>query len=120
MARVSVSTQQISRAGLVPILTVPTVDGDAIDTGEVALYVVNGSAASVDVTVQATSSQDGLDVEDLVTAVAAGDSALIGPFPKRTFGQPEGAIETGGDDEGRAYVDYAPLDPALQVAVVSF
>lgn len=120
MARVSQTTQQITRDGLVPTLTVPTADGDVIDSGQVALYVVNGSASSVDVTAQATATQDGLALEDLVVAVAAGDTALIGPFPMRTFGQPAGANESGSDDQGRVYVDYAPLDPALEAAVVAF
>lgn len=119
MARVDVTTQQISRAGLVPATAAVTVDGDVVDTGEVALYVSNVGASSRNVTVQTTASQDGLDVEDLVVAVAAGDTALIGPLPKRTFGQPAGANESGGDDEGRAYVDYdTPAD--WESAAVSF
>lgn len=121
MARVSVTTQQITRTGLVPVTAEPTIDGDAIDTGETALYLVNASAGTVTVTVAATAAQDGLNVEDLVVNVVAGATALIGPFPMRTFGQPAGAIETGGDDEGRAYVDYLPDPPVgLDRAVVSF
>lgn len=119
MARAFVATQQITRDGLVPTTGEPTVDGDAIDTGETALYLVNASAGVVTVTVAATASQDGLNVEDLVVAVAAGDTALVGPFPKRTFGQPAGAVETGNDDEGRAYVDYSPDPPVgLDRAVI--
>lgn len=107
MARVDVTTQQVTRDGLVPVLTEPTADGDAVDCGQVALYVTNGSVSSINVTVAATAAQDGLDVEDLVVAVAAGATALIGPLPARTFGQPAGAVESGGDDQGRAYVDYS-------------
>lgn len=111
MARVDVTTQQVTRDGLVPVVTEVTADGDVIDVGRTVLYLVNGSGSPVNVTVLSTASQDGLDVEDLVVAVAAGTTALIGPFPKRTFGQPAGAVESGGDDQGRVYVDYsAQLD----------
>lgn len=120
MARAFVATQQVTRDGLVPVTGEPTVDGDAVDTGRTALYLVNGSGGSVTVTVAATAAQDGLDVEDLVVVVAVGDTALVGPFPKRTFGQPAGAVETGGDDKGRAYVDYLPDPPVgLDRAVVA-
>lgn len=102
MARTSVTTQQITRAGLAPVLTAPTVDGDVIDSGAVFLHVNNGSAASINVTVQSPVTVDGLAVEELVVAVAAGAFKLIGPFPQRTFGQP-----TGSADAGRVYVDYS-------------
>lgn len=119
MAREDVTTQKITRDGLVPVPTAPTVDGDVIDTGQVALYATNIGVGALDVTVQSTATQDGLAVVDLVVNVAAGDTVLIGPFPARTFGQPAGANESGGDDQGRAYVDYAtPAD--WERAVVSF
>lgn len=102
MARTSVTTQQVTRSGLVPTLTEPTVDGDVIDCGNVALMVDNASGSPVTVTVQATASQDGLDVADLVVSVEAGTTALIGPLPARTFGRPVGSA-----DAGRAYVDYS-------------
>lgn len=111
MARTDVTTQQITREGLVPALTSPIADGDVIDTGLVALYATNIGTGALDVTVQSTASQDGLDVVDLVVSVAAGDTVLIGPFPRRTFGQPSGANESGEDDQGRAYVNYqTPAD----------
>lgn len=119
MARVDVATQQITRVGLSPVLSAPISDGDVIDTGQVALYATNTGVGALDVTVQSTATQDGLDVIDLVVNVAPGDTVLIGPFPARTFGQPAGAIESGGDDQGRAYVDYVtPADWSR--AVVSF
>ena len=107
MARASQATQQPVDYKLTPVLTEPTVDGDVIDAGAVKLMVTNGSLASVNVTVQATAAVRGLDVEDLVVPVAAGQTALIGPFPKTVFGQPSGAVESGSDDQGRVYVNYS-------------
>jgi len=114
MARSSQTTQRITRDGLEPVLTTPTVDGDVVDCGAVALYVVNGSTASIDVTVEATASQDGLDLKDLVVSVPAGATRLIGPLPARTFGQP-----TGSADAGRAYVTYSAVADVTR-AVISF
>lgn len=113
MARTSVSTQQITRAGLNPTLTQPTVDGDVIDAGAVFLYVDNGSAASIDVTVQSPLTVDSLAVEDLVVAVPAGTFRMVGPFPARTFARP-----TGQTDAGRVYVDYS-AQASVTRAVVS-
>lgn len=114
MARVSQTTQQIVRTGLEPNLTQPTVDGDIVDCGNVAVYVVNGSGGSVNVTVAATATQDGLDVVDLVVAVPAGDTRLIGPLPARTFAQPSDSA-----DAGRAYVNYS-AQTDVDRAVISF
>ncbi len=103
MARVSVTTQTITRAGLTPSLTAPTVDNDVIDTGDVFLQVTNAAGAPINVTVQSPPTVDGLAVAELIVAVPNGQTRLIGPFPSRTFGQPSGA------DAGRAYVDYSAV-----------
>jgi hypothetical protein len=102
MARVNVTTQKVTRAGLVPATTAVTVDGDVIDAGAVALWVNNASASPVTVTVQTPLTVDGLNLEELAVAVAAGTTKLIGPFPGRTFARPAGAT-----DSGRIYVDYS-------------
>lgn len=105
MARVSVTTQDIVRAGVTSTLTAPTVDGDVIDCGRVFVEVDNGSGASVTVTVQATAMIDGLDVEDLAVVIPAGATKKLGPFNVSTFGRPS----TDGVDKGRAYVDYSSV-----------
>lgn len=116
MARVSLTAQQITRDGLVPALTAPTVDGDVVDSGLVALMVTNNGAAAHTVTVQSPVTIDGLAVEELTVSVAAGSTVLVGPFPRRTFGQPVGSA-----DEGRVYVDYdTGSDADLVRGVVSF
>lgn len=108
MARTVLAAGKITRDGLVVALTAtPNVDGDAIPAGSVALYVRNTGGASVTVTVQATAEQDGLNLEDLVVPVAAGARVLLGPFPGQTFAQPAGAVESGGDDKGKVYVNYS-------------
>lgn len=116
MARADVATQQITRAGLAPTLTAPTVDGDVIDAGRVALMVTNNGATGHTVTVQSPVTVDGLAVEELAVSVAAGETRLIGPFPARTFGRPVGSV-----DAGRVYVDYdAGADADLVRGAVTF
>lgn len=114
MARLDVTTQQITRGGLTPAMTQPNVDGDVVDCGGTFLYVDNASAGSIDVTVQSPVTVSGLDVEDLVVAVAAGAVKLIGPFPPSVFGRPSGDV-----DAGRAYVNYSS-QASVTRAVVSF
>ena len=120
MARVSLTTQKITRAGLnltAALAGPPTVDGDVFDAGAVALYVDNGSGGSINVTFRTPTVIDGLDLEELIVAVPAGESRLVGPFPKRTFGQLAGAVESGGNDAGRVYVDYSAQTSVTRAAV---
>jgi len=117
MARTQVVTQQITRAGLVPVLTAPAgigaANGDVIDAGVVSLMVTAGATPTT-VTVISTPTVDGLDVEDLSVTVGATSTRLIGPFPARTFANPVGAT-----DPGRVYVDYSSVATVTR-AVVSF
>lgn len=101
MARVSQTTQTAVGYKLTPTVTEPTADGDIVDCGKVSLFVTNGSVSSINVTVLATATVEGLAVGNLVVPVAAGQTALIGPLPKTVFGQ------TGDTDKGRAYVNYS-------------
>jgi hypothetical protein len=57
------------------------------------------------------------DGEDLVVTVPDGARRLIGPFPKRTFGQPAGANESEGNDQGRVYVDYSATTSVTRAVV---
>lgn len=120
MARVSLTTQKITRAGLDPAAALagpPTIDGDVIDAGAVFLHVDNGGGVSINVTFRTPVQVDDLDLEELIVAVPAGGARLIGPFPKRTFGQAAGAVESGGNDAGRVYVDYSAQTAVTRAAV---
>lgn len=110
--RIVVSTQKIVRTGLLPALTGPTVDGDVMDADQVGLWVNNGSGASINVTVQTPATQDGLDLAELVVAVAAGTQRIIGPFPSRSFARPTGQV-----DAGKVYVDYSAVASVTRAAI---
>lgn len=112
MARASLTTPTTTDFKTVIAPTAATVDGDIIDVGA-RLYVNNGSGAPINVTVQCTASTSGLDVEDLVVPVAAGQSALIGPLPKSLFAQASDAVVGAG----RALVDYSAITSVTRAAV---
>ncbi|PRX48683.1 hypothetical protein B0I33_104501 [Prauserella shujinwangii] len=101
MAREIVVTQNVVDEGLNPVLTAPTIDGDVIDTGRVLLWVDNAGVAARTVTILTPVTVDGLELEDLVVTVPAGEQRLIGPLRPSTFGRP-----VGSPDAGKAYVDY--------------
>lgn len=105
MARTSVTTQEITRAGLNAALTGPVADGDIIDAGPVILEVANGSGGSITVTVQTPGTVGGLDIADLAVSVPASGTREIGPFPAHLFAQPVDAA-TG---PGRVLVDYSSV-----------
>jgi hypothetical protein len=111
MARTSQATQAPVGFKLAPALTAANVDGDIVDCGQVRLFVTNGSGGSINVTVQAVATMEGLDVSDLVVAVAAGQTALIGPLPKNVFGR------TADPDKGRAYVDYSAVTSVTRAVI---
>jgi hypothetical protein len=111
MARDSVTTQKITRAGLIPAFTAASVNNDVIDAGAVTLEVTNGSGSSINVTVNSPLTVDGLTVGPLVVAVAAGASKRIGPFPPATFAR------TVAPDVGRVYVDYSAFASVTRAVV---
>jgi hypothetical protein len=113
MARVSTTTQRIVATGLAPVMTAPTVDGDVVDSGAVAVLVTNASGGSINVTAQTPATQSGLAVAEQIVAVAAGTTKLIGPFPAGTYAR------TSGADAGRVYVDYSS-QASVTRAVVGF
>ncbi|GAB3154263.1 hypothetical protein GCM10027258_57870 [Amycolatopsis stemonae] len=115
MARQSVTTQKITRAGTVPTAASPNVDGDIIDTGaSVFLLLSNtgGSPATAVVVSQATF--DGLAVDDLTVSLAAGATKVVGPISS-TFAFPE-----GDSNAGRAFVNYTGTPADIKRSVLSY
>jgi len=96
MARDSVTTQKITRTGVIPALTAISANNDVIDAGAVILEVSNGGGSSINVT---------------VVAVAAGATKRIGPFPPATFAR------TVAPDIGRVYVDYSATTSVTRAVV---
>ncbi len=115
MARQSVTTQRITRAGTNVALSAPNADGDIVDTGQVALVVTNGGGSPITVTVITPGDVVGLAVADLEVTVPASGTRHIGPLPTSVFAQAADAV-TGA---GRALVDYSSITSVTR-AVISF
>lgn len=105
MARVPLTPQQVTTAGLNPTLTTPTPDGDVFSAGRVALWVANGDDEPIVVTAITPSTTGGQAIADAGGTVPAGQMRLFGPFPRYLYGQPFGAT-----DEGRVYVNYSAIN----------
>lgn len=89
MARQTATVQQINRNGLNPTRGAAHADGYAIpnDGERVMFEVVNGSGASINVTVQTPGSVDGNAIADKVASVPAGESRMFGPYPRSIYNQ---------------------------------
>lgn len=91
--------QQITEAGLAPAFVAAGGTGDEFEPGEnTYLEVINGSGASVDVTVVTPKTHHGHAVADNVTAVPAGQRRKIGPLAKEDYANPA---------DGKADVTYS-------------
>jgi hypothetical protein len=109
--RISVASQAFPPSGLPGVLAPSfaqaiTADGDVVDTGRVMLVVNNTDSVAWTVTAVSTATVLGLTVSNFVEVVAAGKVALVGPFAASLCGQPAGANASGGNDQGRVYVNY--------------
>ena len=101
MARTALTIQSIVRTGLNPTYTSANADGHSVvnDGKKTFVHVKNGSASSINVTIQTPNTVDDLTVSDRVVAVPAGAERLIGPFPVETYSQSDGAV----------YVDFSAV-----------
>ena len=96
MARVEITVTTISRTGVAPGTQH---DADATNDhyiadndGRIFLEIVSSSGSDQTVTVETPIIQDGLQLDDLVIDVPAGDTILAGPFSTSTFNQRETAL----------------------------
>lgn len=104
MARTSLTPQQVVTSGLEATYTAANVDGHMFAPGESRmLHVVNGGGSSINVTVQAEYTRDGLALPDRVVAVPNGEDRFIGPFDRETYAQ------RSGNDRGKVYVDFSAV-----------
>lgn len=104
MARTALASQQVITTGLGATYTAANVDGHMFAPGDNrVLHVVNGGGSSINVTVQAEYTRDGLALPDRVVAVPNGEDRFIGPFDRETYAQRSGA------DRGKVYVDFSAV-----------
>jgi hypothetical protein len=107
----ALQAQQISQQGLTPSLVAATSGGDSFEPGpHTFLYVKNGGGSSINVTVDTTATAFGEPISNVVTAVAAGAEAFIGPFQPAEVEQP---------GTGQADITYSAVT-TVTIAVLTF
>lgn len=104
MARLDLTIRQLSKSGPVDIVALeqtPNATDSAMfaNDGNTFLYARNtGSGAHV-LTFPTPVTVNGLDVADHTVTIAAGKTAILGPFPTNIFNQ------QSGPDVGKVYVN---------------
>lgn len=92
---------QIKIGGAVTTLQSADVAGETFEPGDrVALWVKNGSGASITVTVAVPGkTKYGVDNPDLAVTIAAGTEQAVGPFP----------ADLADPADGRVHVTYSSV-----------
>lgn len=98
-AELSVETPTID--GLDPTFTAATLtDGNMFrNTGSETVFVKNGGGGAVAVTVPTPGTVRGLDIEDKIVSVPAGEERILGRFDPGLYNQ-------SGADAGMCYIEY--------------
>jgi hypothetical protein len=99
MPRTAIALQTITRnAGAVLTEVTPdAVNGNNfVNDGKTELVVHNGDAAPHTCTVRSVACSHGR-TGDIVTVVAAGKRAVIGPLDQNAFNQPDGTVNVDWD-----------------------
>lgn len=93
------ASQAVDRAGLTPAYAAAAGGGDTFNPSrDTFLHVKNGSGGAMTVTVATPGEAfPGAAIADVDVAVAAGEEAMIGPFPHEHFADPA---------DGLAHVTY--------------
>jgi hypothetical protein len=104
----TLSVQNAARSANDLTLSTATDGGDDfVSTGVEKLLVVSSSASTVTMTVPVTQTVDGEAVDDKTIDIGAGETALLGPWPRNIYGDSENKVSFsfGGD--------YADIDVAV-------
>lgn len=108
MARTQLTAQSPTAAGIALAFAAANVDGHSFyNTERTMLYVKNGGAASINVTLQTPGIVDGNAVADRVIAVAAGAERLIGRISDAAYNRGDNTV----------YVDFSAIT-SVTVALI--
>jgi hypothetical protein len=102
MAALTVENTGIGSNSLTPTFVSANIGGDTfVNDGRVLLYVKNGDASPMVVTITTPLSlRGGIAVDDPETTVPATDEEVLGPFDPTIFNAPDGsgvAVEYSAD-----------------------
>lgn len=96
MARVNVPVTTISRSGVAPPAqtNADSVNGHFIsqNDGTIWIEIVSSDAGSQTVAFKLPGTIDGQAIADKVVTVAAGATAIVGPFPVSSYNQSDASL----------------------------
>ncbi len=99
--RVNLVVQDITLAGITPVLVAADVNNHTAQCGlDNFILVRNDSVSSVTVTIPTPAKVRGLEVADLEVSVPAGGEKIIGPLVPGLFSQADGS----------AYINLSAVD----------
>lgn len=81
------TVQRVVLAGLKPTFVEPGATGDTfVNSGRVFIFVKNGTASTIDVTIDSVAPcSQGYDHDAEVAAIPASENRMVGPFPQSRF-----------------------------------
>lgn len=102
MAYTELTVQTPTIDGLNPTYSAATLtDGNMFkNSGKEIVVVKNGGGGSINVTIPTPAQVKGLDIEDKVVAVPAGEERILGRFEPGYYNQ-------SGADAGMCYIQYS-------------
>jgi hypothetical protein len=114
MARGTITEHALSRLSgtAITYVTANSTDNHAFDNsgGKKALLIKNGSASPFTATIVTPATVDGMAIPDLAVTVAAGATAIVGPFPDGTYNQSDDTVNVDASatsaDVKLAIIDY--------------
>ena len=116
MARTELTLQTTTRAGLeVTPESGDQANGHSFDneSEKVVVWVINGSGASINVTIVTNATIDGIALTDKVVAVPAGEERFIGPFPNAIYGD----VDADNSIDEAVFVDLSS-DTSVTLAAI--
>jgi hypothetical protein len=94
MAITVLAIQTMSRDGLEPTFSAANADGHTFaNNGRTFIQAFNDAAVDIEHTFATPGQVDGLDIEDLVVDIPAGEDRIIGPFPPSIYNTEPGVTD---------------------------
>lgn len=94
MSVTTLAVQTMSWDGIDPTYSAANADGHTFaNNGRTFFQAFNGSGADIECTFATPGTVDGLAIGELVVDIAAGEDAIIGPFPPAIYNTDPGTTD---------------------------
>ena len=95
MVMTTLAPQTMSRDGIDPTYSAANADGhEFANNGRTFFQAFNGGGSDIECTFATPGTVDGLAIAERVVDIAAGEDAIIGPFPPAQYNTDPGTTDT--------------------------